>query len=249
MIVDSREKNDERLEELAKLCKYEVKKIQGDADVLVNKMLIEVTTTEDFHGKLNSNRLNVQVWKMQAAKRQLKEEDNIDITLCWLLEGTKWSYKDKRTRKRVYIPKNRVFSELNRLSVDHGFTIIRTSNAEKTAKYLAKLAKREKSLVTEKIYQSLRNKKGIGKKSLDDQAKFVLEGFIDCGNKTAHDLLVESAQHYSADYTLGSLGRVLDMILNEGVYDYIEDGESTIYKGKLKEKNSKLINHEYQGGK
>lgn len=252
LIMDSREKNVKRIKELEKLLPEEefITRCLTAGDALVSNKLIEITTIEDFDGKLDSNRLHVQIKKLEDARDRLKEEDGIDINICWLLEGTKWYYMKKN--KKVWINKNRVYSALTDMSVDKDIKIILKTSAKKTAKYLAILSNRVNGDV-EQIYQSLRNKKGIGKKSLDEQAEFVLEGLVDCGIKTAKALLNE-AKDYRCKFSSGSLGRVLQMIIDHGCYftpddigDYL--GDSAIYKGALKVKNDRLFNHEYQGGK
>ncbi len=166
IIVDNRERNSLIIPFLIEnKIKFELKNLEI-GDYLINDIIIERKTFSDFQSSIIDKRFQNQFENLRKTKRKVL-----------LVEGFE-SYKNSR------INENAIRGALLSVALSYNIPIIFTKDEEDSAKFLILITKREKK---NKKNFSLRIKKEL--KSLEEQKKFILEGFPGIGPAKANELL------------------------------------------------------------
>jgi len=161
--VDIHEKNSLVLAELIALgAKLDIQTLEV-GDYIVNDIVIERKTMNDFVSSMLNKRLRVQLDNLKRNEKPLLIIENFDI-------------------EQAKVNPNCVRGFIMSILLNYNIPVIFTQDAKDTADYLYLLAKKQ-----ERGCESLRLKrKAMSKKS---QAEYVLEGFPGIGPKTAKKLL------------------------------------------------------------
>ena len=165
IIVDTREKQSfvaANLFEQKANIKFEKLEI---ADYKIGNILIERKTASDFVSSILNKRLLVQL-------KELKEFDNKFI----IIEG--------QLNNQKFLNENAVRGMLISIALDFKIPIINTLDEKDTSKFLVTTAKR---LEKTKTLFSLRVKKKS--KNIEDEKRFILEGFPGIGPSISRRLL------------------------------------------------------------
>lgn len=161
--VDIHEKNSLVLAELIALgAKLDIQKLEV-GDYIINDIIIERKTMNDFISSMLNKRLRVQLDNLKRNEKPLLIIENFDI------EHSK-------------VNPNCVRGFIMSILFNYNIPIIFTQDAKDTADYLYLLAKKQ-----ERGCESLRLKRKTMNKK--EQARYILEGFPGIGPKTAKKLL------------------------------------------------------------
>jgi DNA excision repair protein ERCC-4 len=166
IIIDTREKQSlvfSKLYSKKSLTNFEKLDI---GDYLVGDTIIERKTFSDLQASIIDKRLITQLKEMKKYPKQIL-----------LLEGFIYNYSDSR------INENAIRGLFLSISLDFKTPIIFTEDEEDTSKFLITLAKRYEK---EKVQTSDRQIKTA--KNIEEQKRFILEGFPGIGPTTSKQL-------------------------------------------------------------
>jgi len=170
IFVDYREKNC-RVPIILKTMDFEIEFLELKiGDYLVNNVVIERKSVEDFLQSMISHRLVKQLENLQEYSDKLLIIEGIDEQEL---------YEDDNLKG---INANAIRGFLLSITLKHKIPIIFTKNQKDTAKFISILAKRKEK-------ESLLNvtKKSLNKK---EQMQYIIESFPGIGPKTAKKLLI-----------------------------------------------------------
>ena len=167
VVIDYREKNSLVPSKLKSLnIDIEFKNLKV-ADYLCNGVAIERKTIPDFLSSMTNKRLLKQLQELQQYSKRLL-----------IIEG----FEEQELYKEHGINENAIRGFLLSISLKSNTPIIFSQNAEDTAKFIERIAKKKKQIET-----SLNvNKKAL---NIKEQIQFILEGFPGIGPATAKKLL------------------------------------------------------------
>ncbi|MEM4270534.1 MAG: ERCC4 domain-containing protein [Candidatus Pacearchaeota archaeon] len=164
IIADIHEKNSLIISELVQLGANVEKRKLEVGDYVVNDVIIERKTLQDFLSSMLNKRLQYQLRNMQNNKKSLLIIENFE------------------SEPELNINPNCIKGFIMSILLEYKIPIIFTKDSKETADYLYLLAKKSKSSC-----QSLRIKiKNLNKK---EKIQYILEGFPSIGPITAKKLL------------------------------------------------------------
>lgn len=170
IIIDYREKNSLVISEIKKLeMNYEIKELKI-GDYIINNIIIERKTINDFIESMKNKRLLKQIENLKQYKKPLL-----------IIEGLEqeWLYNEKEER----IHSNAIRGFILSILLKHNIPIIFSKNPQDTAKYISVIANKKQTNMSLNIKRKTLNKK--------EQMKFIIEGFPGIGPKTSEKLLDE----------------------------------------------------------
>jgi len=169
IIIDYREKESLVPSELIHIgCEPDFKNLQV-GDYIINHIIIERKTINDFIGSMLNKRLLIQLQNLQQQKNKLL-----------IIEGDE---NQELYHEKSKINENAIRGMLLSILLKYQVPVLTTKNPKDTAKFLKILANKQ-----QKEISLLPTRKPTSQKQ---QLQFILEGFPGIGPKTAKTLLKE----------------------------------------------------------
>lgn len=198
--IDYREKNSLVPSELISLgLKIEFRELKV-GDYLVNNIIIERKTIQDFLSSMFNKHLVKQAQEMQQYEKKLL-----------IIEG----FEEQELYLEKDISSNSIRGFLLSLSLKYNIPIVYSKNSQDTAQFISLIARKKQ------VESSL----NVTKKSLNssEQMQFIIEGFPGIGPKTAKKLLQEfkslnnifNAKKEDLQKLIGKKADIFDLINKE----------------------------------
>ena len=198
IILDIHEKNSLVPAFLTELqCELITKSLEV-GDYLINNIIIERKTFQDFVSSMLSKRLIEQLKNMQQYEKKIM-----------IIEGE----QNRDMAKESKLNPNAIKGMILSTSLDFNIPIIRTKNEEETAIYLFLLAKRQL-----KARQEITLHSRIPK-TKEEQKKYILESFPGIGPRTAEKLLKEFG---SVKKVINATKEQLEKIMQKKSQDFLD---------------------------